>query len=135
MSRYKPIGWRNDSYRHSLAAKGIKTSFSIIKGVDISNLEEVAKDTILNENEILEELRANDISKARELLKNFEGDQVKKENLMKKIKEREEELNREREEELNKEKEKLYVLPKQVHPWESSLYKKRRKFKFILKNE
>jgi len=25
MNRYKPIGWRNESYRHSLAAKGIKT--------------------------------------------------------------------------------------------------------------
>jgi len=23
MSRYKPIGWRNESYRHSLAAKGL----------------------------------------------------------------------------------------------------------------
>jgi len=25
MNRYKPIGWRNESYRHSLAARGIKT--------------------------------------------------------------------------------------------------------------
>lgn len=28
MNRYKPIGWRMESYRHSLAAKGIKTSFA-----------------------------------------------------------------------------------------------------------
>jgi len=27
MNRYKPVGWRNESYRHSLAAKGIRTSF------------------------------------------------------------------------------------------------------------
>lgn len=25
MNRYKPIGWRNESYRHSLASKGIRT--------------------------------------------------------------------------------------------------------------
>lgn len=25
MSRYKPRGWRGDSYRHYLAAKGVKT--------------------------------------------------------------------------------------------------------------
>ena len=25
MSRYKPVGWRNESHRHYLAAKGIKT--------------------------------------------------------------------------------------------------------------
>jgi len=30
MNRYKPIGWRNDSYRHSLAAKGIKTRQSMV---------------------------------------------------------------------------------------------------------
>jgi DNA topoisomerase-1 len=27
MSRYKPLGWRNDSHRHYLAAKGIKTRY------------------------------------------------------------------------------------------------------------
>ena len=27
MSRYKPVGWRNDSHRHYLAAKGIKTRY------------------------------------------------------------------------------------------------------------
>ena len=27
MNRYKPNGWRMDSHRHSLAAKGVKTSF------------------------------------------------------------------------------------------------------------
>ena len=26
-SRYKPVGWRNESYRHYLAAKGIKTRY------------------------------------------------------------------------------------------------------------
>ena len=26
MSRYKPVGWRGQSYRHYLAAKGVKTS-------------------------------------------------------------------------------------------------------------
>jgi len=26
-SRYKPVGWRNDSIRHSLAAKGYRTAF------------------------------------------------------------------------------------------------------------
>jgi len=30
MNRYKPIGWRNESYRHSLAAKGIKTRHSLM---------------------------------------------------------------------------------------------------------
>ena len=25
MNRYKPVGWRNESYRHLLAAKGVKT--------------------------------------------------------------------------------------------------------------
>ena len=27
MSRYKSVGWRNDNYRHSLAARGVRTSF------------------------------------------------------------------------------------------------------------
>jgi len=30
MNRYKPVGWRNDSYRHSLAARGIKTKYSFM---------------------------------------------------------------------------------------------------------
>ena len=29
MSRYKSVGWRNDSYRHSLAARGIRSAFTI----------------------------------------------------------------------------------------------------------
>jgi hypothetical protein len=32
MNRYKPIGWRNDNYRHSLAARGIRTSLYIKGG-------------------------------------------------------------------------------------------------------
>ena len=32
MSRYKPVGWRNDSYRHSLAARRIRTSAAAIRG-------------------------------------------------------------------------------------------------------
>ena len=28
MNRYKPVGWRYESHRHSLAAKGIRTSFA-----------------------------------------------------------------------------------------------------------
>jgi len=35
MNRYKPVGWRNESYRHSLAAKGIRTSFTDIPVKDI----------------------------------------------------------------------------------------------------
>jgi hypothetical protein len=34
MSRYKPIGWRNDPYRHSLASKGIKSRLSMSGKVD-----------------------------------------------------------------------------------------------------
>ena len=33
--RYKRHGWFNDSYRHSLAAKGIRTSFKLKYGKDI----------------------------------------------------------------------------------------------------
>lgn len=29
MNRYKPVGWRGESQRHSLARKGIKTSFGV----------------------------------------------------------------------------------------------------------
>ena len=31
MSRYKPVGWRNESHRHYLAAKGIKTRYQAHK--------------------------------------------------------------------------------------------------------
>lgn len=31
MNRYKPLGWRYESYRHSLAAKGIKTRLSFVR--------------------------------------------------------------------------------------------------------
>jgi len=34
MNRYKPVGWRNESYRHSLAAKGIRTSFGLREELD-----------------------------------------------------------------------------------------------------
>ena len=37
MNRYKPIGWRNESYRHSLAAKGIRTSFADIPVRDVDD--------------------------------------------------------------------------------------------------
>jgi len=33
MSRYKPVGWRKESHRHYLAAKGIKTRYDANKGV------------------------------------------------------------------------------------------------------
>jgi len=41
MNRYKPIGWRNESYRHSLAAKGIRTSFAMrrSKSIDVLKLQ------------------------------------------------------------------------------------------------
>jgi hypothetical protein len=33
MNRYKPLGWRNDNYRHSLAARGLtRQSFKAIRG-------------------------------------------------------------------------------------------------------
>lgn len=31
ISRYKPVGWRNDSHRHYLAAKGIRTRYNARK--------------------------------------------------------------------------------------------------------
>lgn len=35
MNRFKPIGWKYEGYRHSLAARGIKTSFKLKYGKDI----------------------------------------------------------------------------------------------------
>jgi hypothetical protein len=32
MKYYKPMGWRNESYRHSLAARGIKTNSFATRG-------------------------------------------------------------------------------------------------------
>jgi len=32
MKRYKPVGWRNDSHRHSLAAKGVSSNYYSTKG-------------------------------------------------------------------------------------------------------
>ena len=32
MSRYKPLGWRNDNYRHSLAARGLTKRISLAYG-------------------------------------------------------------------------------------------------------
>jgi hypothetical protein len=32
MSRYKPLGWRNDNYRHSLAARGYRTALRAYRG-------------------------------------------------------------------------------------------------------
>ena len=41
ISKYKPVGWRNESHRHYLAAKGIKTKYfsPIISGKDIPTQE------------------------------------------------------------------------------------------------
>jgi len=41
MNRYKPVGWRHESHRHSLAAKGIRTSFDMrrSKPVDVRKLQ------------------------------------------------------------------------------------------------
>ena len=49
MNRYKPIGWRNEPYRHSLAAKGVKTkrhSFVLIPTMFIfgEDIKEFDKD-------------------------------------------------------------------------------------------
>jgi hypothetical protein len=40
MNRYKPHGWRNESYRHSLSARGIKTSLAAKE----YNIKEIDKD-------------------------------------------------------------------------------------------
>lgn len=34
ISRYKPVGWRNESYRHYLAAKGVKTKYYQVKSLE-----------------------------------------------------------------------------------------------------
>ena len=38
-SRYKPLGWRNESHRHYLAAKGIKTRYDAKKYMALSGNE------------------------------------------------------------------------------------------------
>lgn len=35
-SRYKPVGWKGESYRHYLAAKGIKTRYNAVRGGSFS---------------------------------------------------------------------------------------------------
>lgn len=43
ISRYKPVGWRNESYRHYLAAKGVKTANGYrIKSVSSKVLKDYA---------------------------------------------------------------------------------------------
>jgi len=44
MNRYKPIGWRNESYRHSLASKGIKTSF---KGMILQDEKDFVRNKVI----------------------------------------------------------------------------------------
>ena len=39
-SRYKPVGWRNESQRHSLAAKGIASNYYSKKGFSYGKLFE-----------------------------------------------------------------------------------------------
>lgn len=49
MNRYKPVGWRNESYRHFLAAKGVSTK----------------KDFFQRRSEVLEGLKRVDENKSR----------------------------------------------------------------------
>jgi hypothetical protein len=48
MNRYKPIGWRGESYRHALARRGIKTKVDYAKDLDIfkSHQKRIAIDTL-----------------------------------------------------------------------------------------
>jgi len=52
MSRYKPIGWRNESYRHSLASKGISSSMRKKSFLVVNAPENIRGDAIIIDNKV-----------------------------------------------------------------------------------
>jgi len=46
MNRYKPIGWRKESHRHYLAAKGVKTKYDFSRRYMARNALEFEKDSL-----------------------------------------------------------------------------------------
>lgn len=78
MNRYKPKGWRGQSYRHSLASRGIKTKFSKYPKIEMitaeihnrvnekKDFEQFAKELVQQYREKQDEITKEDIYKLLE---------------------------------------------------------------------
>jgi hypothetical protein len=81
-SRYKPVGWRNDSHRHYLAAKGIKSKYEAHKYFSDGEMHD--ERPFYQEHKLKSEgmnLRMHDIGKKHDEIMQKMEEEVKKGNL------------------------------------------------------